>query len=156
MLRHRRGDYYIPDFDRGAPASVSEVEESMSIMPKMRRVTGDSFTSISSASETSETESLSGPPEDKPQETGEGMATVEEKPQEAEQNTQPPSRTVEEPLLPAAEIVADPSEPKSDVESDSTIGAARGDGLLSDEASVSPQQVCFSRLLPPFWLTEYV
>ena len=148
----RRGDFHLLDFDRGAPASVSEVEEQhIPVLPSMRRVTGDSFASISSASEASESESMSGPtePDDRSSQAEEGIVMAEAKPQEpgAEQphTLQQPRQegtTGPPPLLPPAEITADaPSSNKSDVESDSTIGAARGEGLVSDELP-SPQLVC--------------
>ena len=139
----RRGDFPLLDFDRGGAASVSEVEEHMGIRPTTRRVTGDSFTSMSSASEASESESLSGVTEDRPVVMEEGMATVEEKPQEQEQ-AQEQVPTTESPitLLPPAEILREASEAaKSDQESDSTIGAARGDSMLSDDIT-SPLSVC--------------
>ncbi|KAI0361121.1 hypothetical protein OH77DRAFT_1417327 [Trametes cingulata] len=123
MLPKRADLYGAWDFDRSAPASVSEAEEHM---PTMRRVTGDSFASMSSASEVSESESLSGPAE-KPKDPEVLPAQTEEKPAFAEGG-----------LLPAAEIPGpDPS--KSDPESDSTIGAGHGDGPLSDDA-MSPQR----------------
>ena len=139
----KRGDFYIPDFDRPQPASVSEVEENLPVIPSMRRVTGDSFASMSSASEASESESLSGLPEDKRGET-ETSSVELEKPAATDTTVTPEKGTV---LLPPAEISADSSEPaKSDPESDSTIGAGRGDGVLSDDA-VSPPQVRYRRWL---------
>ncbi|TFK94955.1 hypothetical protein K466DRAFT_508385 [Polyporus arcularius HHB13444] len=135
----KRGDFYIPDFDRPAPASVSEVEETMPSMPTMRRVTGDSFVSMTSASEASEPESLSGPPD----ELVEEHAKEDTPPSEAEKPnatdaTVTPAR--EPVLLPPAEIGAERYDPvKSDPDSDSTIGAGRGEGLLSDDG-VSPPQ----------------
>ncbi|PIL31519.1 hypothetical protein GSI_06221 [Ganoderma sinense ZZ0214-1] len=119
----RRGDFYILDFDRGAPASVSEVEENLPSRPTMRRVTGDSFASISSASEASESESV----EEKVPSSETTVTTTT--PEEGEST-----------LLPAAEISSDVPEPnKSDPESDSTIGRGRGGSVFSDDA-MSPQR----------------
>ncbi|KAI0652330.1 hypothetical protein C8Q79DRAFT_91782 [Trametes meyenii] len=126
MLPKRTDLYGTWDFDRSAPASVSEVEEHM---PTMRRVTGDSFASVSSASEVSESESLPGPVEDKGKETQLSPTQVEDK-----------SVPDQGRLLPPIDIPAAIPEgsPKTDPESDSTIGAGR-EGPLSDDVS-SPLQ----------------
>ncbi|TBU34447.1 hypothetical protein BD311DRAFT_746176 [Dichomitus squalens] len=137
----KRGDFYILDFDRGAPASVSEVEESMPTIPTMRRVTGDSFVSMSSASEASESESVGGSSEQH-KESDTLLPQVEDKtttPSETTVTTTTPEETGST-LLPAAEISGDTQESnKSDPESDSTIGRGRQDSVFSDDAT-SPQQ----------------
>ncbi|KAI8981204.1 hypothetical protein BD414DRAFT_93204 [Trametes punicea] len=115
------------DLDRSAPASVAEAAEHVS---SRRRVTGDSFTSMSSTSEASETESLPDQLEDKPKESQSPLPPVQ-----VEEQTVAPDGG----LLPPAEIpTATPEPSKSDPESDSTIGASRGDGILSDGV-LSPQ-----------------
>ncbi|CDO73161.1 hypothetical protein BN946_scf185007.g216 [Trametes cinnabarina] len=112
------------DFDRSAPASVVEATEHM---VSRRRVTGDSFASMSSTSEASETESLPGQGDEKPR-----------APQLSPNQTEEPV-VVPDGLLPPAEIPETIPEPsKSDPESDSTIGAGRGESVLSDDVA-SPQ-----------------
>ncbi|KAI0778644.1 hypothetical protein BD413DRAFT_510727 [Trametes elegans] len=151
MLPKRADLYGTWDFDRSAPASVSEAEEHM---PTMRRVTGDSFASMSSASEVSETESLPGQSDDKSDDKSE--AKVESKVEggvEAEakvavktDDSQPPVQTDGNPttpesgLLPPAEITAATPETSKSDESDSTIGAGKGDGPLPGDAASSQQE----------------
>ena len=135
----KRGDFYMPEFDRVAPASVSEVEENLPSMPTMRRVTGDSFTSMSSASEASESESLSGPPDGPSEERSKDTTPPSEgeKPSATDATVSPERQPA---LLPPAEIGVERSDPgKSDPDSDSTIGAGRGEGLLSDDGTSPPQ-----------------
>ncbi|KAI0673591.1 hypothetical protein C8Q78DRAFT_1017884 [Trametes maxima] len=120
MFPYKRADLYGTwDFDRSAPASVSEAEEHM---PTMRRVTGDSFASVSSASEVSESESLPGPAEDKDKEVQLSPTHIEDK-----------SAPDEGGLLPPIDIPAAIPEgsPKSDPE--------RREGPLSDDI-LSPLQ----------------
>ncbi|KAI0334482.1 hypothetical protein GY45DRAFT_1431675 [Cubamyces sp. BRFM 1775] len=130
MLPKKADLYGTWDFDRSAPASVGDTVEHG---PGMRRVTGDSFASMSSASEASETESVPGQIEEK---TGKKIHESRPPLAQVEEQAIPP----EEGLLPPVEIPAATPEPaKSDGDSDSTIGAGRGDGPLSDDA-VSPPQ----------------
>lgn len=135
----KRGDSYIPEFDRPAPASVSEVEENLPVFPTiMRRVTGDSFASQSSASasEASESESMTGEPGKKLKDSE--LSSVEaDQPKATDATVTPETGSA---LLPPAEITPDSELVKSDPDSDSTIGAGKGDGVLSDDA-VSPPQV---------------
>ncbi|RPD82110.1 hypothetical protein L226DRAFT_556074 [Lentinus tigrinus ALCF2SS1-7] len=134
----KRGDFYLPDFDRAAPASVSEVEENLPSMPTLRRVTGDSFMSMSSASEASESESLSGPPDGPHGEPSQEKPKEATPPSEAEKPSTTDATVTPEhqpALLPPAEISAE----RSDPDSDSTIGAGRGEGLLSDDGISPPQ-----------------
>ncbi|KAI0639865.1 hypothetical protein C8Q77DRAFT_1185647 [Trametes polyzona] len=137
MLPKRADLYGTWDFDRSAPASVSEAEEHM---PTMRRVTGDSFASMSSASEVSESESVPGPDEGK----GKEPETIPEKlPMQTETEAEDKPASTEEGLLPPAEIslpTPTTESSKSDPESDSTIGAGRGDGPFSDDATSPPQE----------------
>lgn len=104
MWPPRRYDLY----DQHVPSSsVSEAEESGPIV--MRKVTGDSIASVSSASEASESESI-----------GPGPATLGR-------------------ALAGTSTIAEDSameQSKSDVESDSTIGAGRDEGKRED---ASPQ-----------------
>lgn len=101
------------EFLNGPSANVSEAEDYIS--RTMRRVTGDTF--ISSASEASETESIAEEPLPPP---------------EAE-----PSSTL---ITPAAEPGPDtlPLSPKSDPESDSTIGAPVGERSAPEEDIALP------------------
>ncbi|OSD06137.1 hypothetical protein PYCCODRAFT_1361249 [Trametes coccinea BRFM310] len=118
------------DFDRSAPASVVEAAEHLS---SRRRVTGDSFASMSSTSEASETESIPGQVEEKP-------PREQLLPQLSSNQTEEPVAAEPPALLPPVEIPETIPEPsKSDPESDSTIGASRGEGVLSDDI-VSPLQ----------------
>ncbi|KZT72925.1 hypothetical protein DAEQUDRAFT_722557 [Daedalea quercina L-15889] len=89
--------------------NVSEVEDNAPIT--VRRVTGDSFTSTSSASDASESETL-------PEQSLEPTPVPEKIPSPATD------------LQPAI-VIADPS-PKPDYESDSTIGADKGDAFSPD------------------------
>ncbi|KAH9858260.1 hypothetical protein C2E23DRAFT_880897 [Lenzites betulinus] len=138
MLPKRADLYGTWDFERSAPASVSEAEEHM---PSMRRVTGDSFASMSSTSEVSDSESVVEPR--KPKEKG-PVSEKEPAQVEAEAEETP---AAERELLPSAEISRPPlKSSKSGAESDSTIGAGRGeedegegDGPMSDDA-LSPSQ----------------
>ncbi|EKM61454.1 uncharacterized protein PHACADRAFT_190619 [Phanerochaete carnosa HHB-10118-sp] len=105
------------EFLHGPSANISETEDYGG--RTMRRVTGDSF--ISSASEASETESI----------------TEEPVPQcEAE-----PSPMLVTPATEPGPDVA-PMSPKSEPESDSTIGAPAGDRSAPENASFHP--VCLS------------
>ncbi|KAL6307650.1 hypothetical protein BKA93DRAFT_926297 [Sparassis latifolia] len=107
---------YGPLENHPAPSSsVSEAEGG----PSMRRVTGESFASTSSASDASETESV--------------MRRKEKLP--AAGTTK--SSVTEVPFTPSA--VAEVSV-KSDHDSDSTIGVERGDAISSLEVSISLDQ----------------
>ncbi|KAH9943988.1 uncharacterized protein BXZ73DRAFT_86972 [Epithele typhae] len=137
MMLPRRGDFnHMLDF--GAPASVSEAEEYAPMIPSMRRVTGDSFASVSSASEASESESMTGPSEETFKDTDSIMPPIEEKSVSAEDTVQPSPATDSWALPPidASEEILGTT--KSDAESDSTIGAGKPEGVLSDEAFSPP------------------
>lgn len=148
MLPKRADLYGTWDLDRSAPASVSEAEEHM---PTMRRVTGDSFTSMSSASEMSETESLPGPSEGKGKET-----ELEKSPAQAEGELAEKPTAVEGGLLPPVElslVTVLESTTGSDPGSDSTIDAGPGDGPMSDDAT-SPPQVSTDNIFGFYLLTD--
>ncbi|OBZ68491.1 1-phosphatidylinositol 3-phosphate 5-kinase FAB1, partial [Grifola frondosa] len=105
----RKADTYSPlDVDRVPSANVSEAEEHI---PVMRRATGESFLSASSASEVSETESLA-------ERRGENVRI-------------PETLLIDLADIPPAIVE---SAGKSDPDSDSTIGAGRGGTGLSDDA----------------------
>ncbi|KAI0931455.1 hypothetical protein AcV7_001170 [Taiwanofungus camphoratus] len=93
------------------PSNLSEAEASG--RASMRRVTGESFTSTSSASEASESEFVA-------EQTTDSMTAVE-------------TSTTAAANVAIAPTVADTSL-KSDPDSDSTIGAGRGDGIPSGAA----------------------
>jgi 1-phosphatidylinositol-3-phosphate 5-kinase len=104
------------DLPNVASASVSEVEE---VLSKMRRVTGESF--ASSASETSETESA-------------GVHARSAKTEVASSGTEPLPVTEEDGIAPV-------NNPKSDPDSDSTIGAARDEAASPSQVPLSPTSV---------------
>ncbi|EGO31097.1 hypothetical protein SERLADRAFT_353741 [Serpula lacrymans var. lacrymans S7.9] len=110
------GDLHIPS------SSVSEAEGGRL---SMRRVTGDSFTS--SASEASEVE-----PETTCEPAQAGKDAISEMKLE-------PSLTAPREIFPEDSYI--PVATKNDPDSDSTIGAAKDDGILSDQAPISASQV---------------
>jgi 1-phosphatidylinositol-3-phosphate 5-kinase len=93
-------------------SGVSEAEEGVL---NRRRVTGGSF--VSSASEASEPE----------------LETVAEKTATASSDTDASRPPAIEPEV--------PTEQKSDADSDSTIGASKDDGALSDQGAIPTTQV---------------
>jgi 1-phosphatidylinositol-3-phosphate 5-kinase len=109
--------------------SVSEAEEGA---VGMRRVTGESFTSSASEASEPEAESTSTDP---PIEASAPTTSSSE-------NLPISSTEVLPSVLPS--VTGEKPPQKSDPESDSTIAAAREDGIMSDRLTLSPPQVSCS------------
>ncbi|KAH9949349.1 hypothetical protein B0H21DRAFT_777324 [Amylocystis lapponica] len=130
----RKSELYGALDDKHVPSSsVSEAEDGGL---KMRRVTGDSFMSTSSASSASETESVvelaeefvQSPVAIQPEDNPQALVAVPK-----------PDNQVTENLVVKSPIATEAS-PKSDPDSDSTIGAGRMD-IASPEPSLVPAPV---------------